>query len=1024
MAANAKTGVVALLVLALALLTWSWLDGENTTAKKATDTTDLSTETTDGGNSEKGNAAQDATKSIEEPAATTEAELEIGATEIERVEVVGKLRLVGPGGENVGGRVELVKVNETFTSHFSTMARIGIALYYDSIVQEAEVAEADGTLAITREGNAADFVIVFAPGYTPLLEKWLPVLAGQEQVVELTPSQPITVTVLTSAGQPIQDAEVWYRWAGIFDQNESAPLVDRFRTRFFQEKAITDTAGQVVLTSTFPEWETELFVRPGDFWATVVQQVEAGTAIEIRCPDAFLLQGAVTVNGKTPETEVQLKVTVHEGDQYWMLESGRAKEEGRYKITGIPAGYPAYQVEAMGEGFANLTKDFFSPKPGDVIAIDFAMQKGYGGSLLLKDPWGQPIPAGRIKFVAEGERNHIYGYNSDTNGVVELSVSFPKGETWWLNLRLGDDLFLRLPEPFEPGSTMEVTVPNLARITDFEIPEKLLGGATLEQVTWSGKSSQSWGTASWKPKEGASPFLASGSAHLAFTLSDGRQLQQAVVLAPGEQGRVVVDCLPTTLRFELPDSPPASVTLSTQDGKTVFDQEELAGQVSIPLTQGRYALVIFWPDASREIPLLHLNQTEVDLGKLHASATGYIEGLVQDSDGNPVQWADVHLTSTHGYSTQAWRTDTDGFFGFFDVPLGQYYILCDTGASYGSQSSTSIQNITVTENHLEQQVTIQIPSGAQDRVRLLCDRDWSFNTQAILATVASSSHAPVKSAGQTPLPAQTKSGWLGAAQILDGSVRAQAMEVPAGGGEYSLPAAAGRTSTLHFVDEFQQPWDHLLLRLELLGHPMTRRPTLDSNGTLFLTANAAAPWSLQVCAPNGQIETLDLAALGNDETIIIARETRGRAVVVKNESGNPIPWPSLQSADGSAVFPSDKDGRAVIPDSYRDAFVVSAPGYLACWFINSQAEAIVLPQRMDGVQLHLPKGATQLVWTSEAAFDSLWSNSVEVAAGEATASLPPMHAGRFQFTAFAADGTQLAERTFTVRESGQQLRWQ
>jgi len=996
-----KAAVIALLSVALIWMGWWALNGENPAAADQEEAAVSSIES----NEQIGTASTNEA-AVNPPAETNAAELETSAP-IERAEVVGMLQLMGPNNKPVGGRVELVEVDESFNTHFSTLARIGQAIYFDSIVQEAQVEEADGTLQITSEGNRADFIIVFAAGFVPYLDEWESIAPGEQRTLILTPALPIAVSVLTSDRQPIQNANVWYRWTGVFNQNENAPLLERFRARFFQEMAVTDDQGDVVLTSTFPEWSTQIFVRPGDLWATVVKTVEAGEPVEILCPDAFMATGTVTVNGKVPEQEVQLKASIHQGDQYWMLESGRTKEEGRYKITGIPTGYPAYQIEAMGDGLANQTLDIFAPPKGSILHLDFAMEKGHGGSLLLQDAWGDPIQNGRIKFVAEGARSHMYGYNSDADGMVELPSSFRKGDSWWLNLRLGENLYLRLDQPFQVGESLQVTVPNLARITSLEIPAATLGDASLESVVWKGLSSQSWGTVSWNPEKGASTLLASGSASLEITFSDGRQFLQPIVLAPGFRGPVTVDRQAATLRFELPETPPAFISLANQNGVTVFGQDEVSGQVSIPLWQGRYALTVIWPETAREIPLIALDGADVDLGKIETTAAGFVDGIVRDSNGNLLQWANIYLTSTSGYSSQSFLTDAAGSFAFFDVPLGKYYLLCDTSQSHGSRSATVIETVTLAADRLKQSVVIEIPLGQENEVRLTCGNDWSFNAQAILATPAASSHAAVRSQGPTLLAAQPQRGWIGAAQILDGAIRAQAMPVSDGSGEYTLPTASMRTSNLSFVDEFGLPWRQLLMRLELIGHPVTRRPTLNSAGSLEVVANPGAPWSLQVCAPSGQIFSFELSALGSQETLVIPGNISGHVIAVQNESGSAIAWPILQSADGATVFPSDKNGRATIPLDYEKPLVVSAAGYLACWFPNPLLETIILPRRLEGIQVHVPKNTTFLRWTSDSSFDSAWSNKLNCAAELELVDLPPLDAANYSFSAFAADGVFL-----------------
>ncbi len=1007
MTRKGRAWTVALAILGVWWIVWFILGDDGNDAGKAGNAT--TSEETNSSRSDETEAVASTSVDASQDGAGDEQHLDRG-------NFVGTVRLVGPAGEPVGGVVELIEVDEDFMTHFATVARIGKALYAESIVQEAKVSAADGILSITADGNRADFIIVLAPGYSPFLAEWNSVTGDREY--ELTPALPIEVSVLTEDGAPIKDAQVWSRWTGTFDQNESAPLIDRFRPRFYQGVDTTDEDGHVTLTSTFPGWSTELFVRPGDLWATVVRTAESGQSIEILCPDGFMVTGKVTVNGKPPTKEVQLKATVHQGDQYWMLESGRVKEDGEYHITGIPWGYHAYQVEALGAGLANQTAEIFMPPVGGVVQLDFAMQAGWGGKLLLKDPWGEPIADGRIKFVAEGQRSHMYGYNTAEDGLVEFPPAFTHGDPWWLNLRLGDDLYVRLDEPFTPDEEMEITVTNLARIRELIIPDDLLKSASISDVTWKGLSSQSWGTAAWSSETAADTLLASGNASLDIALSDGRRFSQPIVLAPGFDGPIDVDLQPATLRFELPNDPPAYVGLTNQDGVAVFEQDGVTGEVSIPIWMGNFSLLVMWPETAREFPLVRIEQPELHLGKIEAAGAGFIEGLVSDADGNPVQWADVYLTSSSGFSSQFSRTGTDGVFVFFDVPLGKYYLLCDTSANLGSHQTTVVQDLVITPDRLNQQVFIEVPFGKNGAVKLSCGGEWAFNSHAILSTATQSSSASLHGDGTASLSALPVSGWLGVAQVLDGQVRAQAMAVAAGPGDYTMPAAADRTTRIHFVDEYGQSWKHLVIRLELRQHPVTKRPTLNDDGSLTAITNPEAPWSLLVCDLSGQTHRFELAAMGADQQLVIPRNVSGRSMVIMNEEGSPIPWATLQSPSKSSVFPADHAGEAIVPGDFDGDLIAAAPGYLACW-VNPSADSIVLPQQIDGVQVQLPTGTTNLSWTHDSGFISIWPSGLDLNQSQKMVTLPPLHAAAYSFSALAKDGQVLATSKAKIAQNDQ-----
>ncbi len=1014
-----RKSIGGLLIAGLALAGWAWQTWHSPVSKKeAAETPASHPIPSPSASATQAKDPTPAAPSVEVTSPTLPAD-EQEAPELERAATVGQLRLEGPGGEAVYGFVQLIEANQTFLDYMASMARIGEALYYDSILQEAELTESAPTLAITSEANQADFVIVSAPGYAPYLDAWKPIADDEEKTLQLELAKPIAVTVLTADGQPIQDAEVWYRWRGIFDQNEKAPLLDRFRPRFFQDVVVTDAQGKAVITSTFPEDANELFVRPGDLWATQVVTGVAGKPIEIRCPDAFMITGTVLANGKPPEQEVFLKVTIHRGDQYWIMEGGRVKEEGKYKVTGIATGYPTYSIEALGQGYASVTREILSPAPGSTVHLDFALEQGCGGTIQIQDPWGHPIANGRIKFVAEGERNHMYGYNTQADGKVILPNCFSKHDNWWLNLRIGDNLYFRLPNLYHCGDSVSITLPNLAKITGIRIANALLGDATVKHVRWQGRSSQSWGTVDGLPSNEQPLLVASGAGSLQITLSDGRSFQQNLTLTPGWLGAVELSCQPATLRMELPADPPAYVEITDQNNALVFAQENLSGPVSIPLWRGNFGMVVIWPEQTREIPLISIRKQVLDLGKIEAANDGLVHGIVKDSNNQPVQWANLYLTSSNGFSSQNFITEEDGAFSFQNVPLGAYYLLCDTADSHGLEGTTWMQSLNLTADAPEKDLVVQLPVGESHQVAVETDLSWGCNAFAILATPSASAHAPIRSQGPTYLAAQAQNGWLGVAQILDGQTRAQAIEIPAGSGNYQMPAASFRHLDISFVDEQEQAWDSLLLRLQLFGHPCTRRLTLDSNGHLQLEVDRVAPWSIQVAAPSGLVRNYALAELEEHQTLVIPRAEEGSELAVINESGRPIPWPVLQSVDGAVVIPSNAKGFARIPDDYQRPLVISAPGYMPSWLENPHQSTAVLPQRLDHIQVQVPTNTTKLQWQTNSPIVSLWQPEMPVRPGQTTVSLPPFHPAHFTFTAYDANGALLATTEASISKNGQ-----
>lgn len=917
----------------------------------------------------------------------------------------------------------LVKVNEELESRMSTFARVGQSLWGNACVFEYFNEAAPGAIAIPSNLPAADFVMAFAEGYAPYLSIWEPLNAGQSIDITLDSVEPIKVKITDPNGNPLEGAQAWINYGGTFNHSNASGILSQLKQRFFQQGYETDENGEVTIPTCFEGPHNEILFVPGALWGSEVFLAESGDSLNYVALPGFALKGRVTLNHKTPDREIFVKVYDRNEGGFSQLTSGRVQEDGSYTVEGILVLPGAVDISATGDGIALNFHTIVNPPVNGVVTFDLDLELGAGGSLRLTTPWGEPIVDAKVKLRRSKEQPMPFSYRTDESGLIEFPMSFPKDDSFRISVQI-DDLIFTPSDLFASGKDHDVVIPNLATIDEVTLDSEILGDATLTTLYWIPFNSVSKGYAGWQGAKNTSPLLAAGNGSLRMGVSDGRWFGKTLFLEEGESQSVDLGLTPATILCDVGSSL-ARVRLVSADGAFAFEAKDVSGAIEIPCWQGNFFLHVWWEGEALTIPPFQVVSPVLDLGALQAGQLHDLYGTVTYADGRPAENANVSLFGLYGADGRSAHSDENGDFTLTQIQEGRHHLIC-SAPSLGSFATTVTSTVIVSHGFPPPSLDVILPLAATDGEVIGLSKN--FNTGAnigFLISAGTLQSKEITSSHSFSFSAQATQSWLGAFHSSGTQTFAFAKRISEGPGHFDLSTLNGTDFMLSLVDEFQTPHRDLLVRLELDGESMPSRITLDQSGSHRFTLNAELPWEFSIRTHTGYERRIALAEL-NGQPIVIPRSEQMRKVRATEQDGSSIVRFSVQDSEGRLFFSCKAQGIVEVPVSCTADLFATAPGKIPCWINGGAAvETVVLPDAITGLSVEVAaglNGAASLQWRSDIDCASVWGrDGLEATTPGATVGLPPIPAGGLKLEILNVNGAVLATKRLETVEPGKKF---
>lgn len=216
--------------------------------------------------------------------------------------------------------------------------------------------------------------------------------------IALEPTQPVSVEVVASNGQPQAGATV-HHVTQVRESNALA-LVPEFE-HHLSETAITDAAGQA---------EMAAFRGTQAFWAqkgellSIPWTGSSPSRVVLRLEDAFRVSGSLMVPNwqewdPNYRGERRIVVSGREGSLWRPLARLRDVEQGEWGPMGVALGsYRRFSLRLEGAPIVAIEKEFDRPKAGASLRFDLVAEKLAELRLFVQDEHGEPITTARAEI--------------------------------------------------------------------------------------------------------------------------------------------------------------------------------------------------------------------------------------------------------------------------------------------------------------------------------------------------------------------------------------------------------------------------------------------------------------------------------------------------------------------------------------------------------------------------------------------------------------------------------------------------
>ena len=931
------------------------------------------------------------------------------------------LRFQAPDGSLVQASAYLCRMTPEFQQEIAVQGSLGFDLW-----GEFALSRTPEPVAITRTLSMglvlqpdSDFLTIFADGFAPELRR-LNVLpsAGPDGVITVTlePVKPINIKVTDSEGIPIPGGKafLWFEPEDL----ESWRLGDdprwaKLRNHFVLLHANVDDAGFCTFKSPFLRGNRIEVRPPGQFLNGAFSSVEAGAELLHKAALGLSISGRVLGGDGTPLSGAGIAAYSDAISSETRSISRTTEEGGTFLLEGVPANAQRLILTAEKAGFANAQKVWLNGKPGEILSAELTLELGVGGGLQLKTPDGSPVGPAWVWLGQRRGEGLTFGSEVDEAGMVILPPVYRKDEDYSVTLRLGSTSW-ELTGQIRPDRDRVIEIRDVMRFEAFRVGETSKRMPT--QLRWIPERPDVSGFTSWDPTT-SSPLLVSGFGVLEFLYEDYTLEVLRGHFAAGDTHQLPQPETPSSeLRFSFEAGLDVAWEVLTQDGFLVASGIGDTAEVLVPCHPGAYRL-IFWDDESVfDRSSLWIGENGLDLGRLGfgGHAEGSVYGQILHADGRPWPGFQVTAKLPAGSTILEVETDEDGSFQLAGLPPGAIGLEGSAQASFGISGVDFLRMIEVVPGTDVGPVVIRVNLDS----RLVGELGWDEPgpTEAFLLH-GGINYSRVDASGQFMLPLPSIDSWVGAAVA-----EAHGLSV------YLQPLLSGETRctlredtdvrTIVLVDPSGVPIEGVGVRLSVGGQLLPGKTLSDFNGRVELGMPDLPNLKCLFFQPGCPTFVLPAREIPASGTVVIESQELDRPLLFPDEDGTPRMDVLVLRNGGLDRFGPNADGVVLVPTSKNGDWRAVSPRTFSVHLDGDQTGSVVLPQRINGMQVFAEDEVSALRFVATATgFPSIIVEGVVQRGEGGVFLLPVIPSGELVLEGFDSQGGEKGVVAYSVDAS-------
>lgn len=796
----------------------------------------------------------------------------------------------------------------------------------------------------------------------------------EEEEWLLHPASGLSIRVVNTSGDPVGGVEVRVFYSTADTGYLGYSWRERLRRKFFYWSDRTESSGIARLSYPLSVPMSVTCEHIQGFNVSMDYEAFDGEEVVLRMAPGFTVFGTVSEASGEP-VPTGFVGFLYMGDER-TEDAGSAvvEQDGTFICPDVSADHSALLAIAYSDGYTVDEKHILSPQPGDLIRLDFQLQKAQGVHLRLLQPSGAVLDKIEVMASEDGFDWVPGSYFSDSAGCISTAPSFLPGHryllTWWSDGWSGPPVPFSVPE--NPDVVIDLVLPAMGYVGAVVCSNPdLLGDEGLEYEFHSLVHSDS-GVVSWSDPAARSPWIPIGPGILAVNSMKLGRVDTLVDILPGDNGVVAVPVQTGYLRFVLPDKEDNSRwevrivnTFGYRDSPVMLP----AGGAELQLPVGRHSLVIETGSLrGYSIGPFNLTERGLDLGEIQLSG-GAVYGTVVDEDGSPWPGISLELHRDDNWFGGLTRTSVDGSFFFADLAPGEYQLSVLPNTSLLLFQPDQTINLRLGQNELREGLVFSVPGSAVGKCTLPMSAMHPVQGFHARSDWLEVSH--VDGEMSFPISAPFPGDWVGGFSTGYGGASFYGTPVVSSAVDFAIDDSSAREREIRIVDNAGRPIAaaHIEFRLfESIVFP--GGASSDSEGLFHCFAPIAFPLELLVHLPNGGLSVVPISSLPESGDFMIGGELVSANFHCQTLVGDPVPGVTIWNTRTRTRAITAADGNGTLSGNpSADQIRIEKAGFVSTIVRLQNSTVVLLRRSLPLVAFSTPEGVS----VSRIAIDPLFS---------------------------------------------------